>query len=290
MKYLGGKQRLGKHLSPVLMKLWDINQSNQMQSNQMQLQGYLEPFCGSLGVLKNMAPQIPPNMPIVANDYHPDLIQMWKEVKADTFIYPPSISEEEFLSAKALLSPSAHKSFVGFGMSFGGRFFGVYAHKYLNGKKEDFCKEMTHSLQKAKPLIQNVEFTNQSYLDLRPENMFIYCDPPYAFTKFPIKYRRDVKKYDKFDTPLVWETVRKWSVDKNNLVVVSELTAPPDFIEIWNLDRYRSACQSTKTRFKNIVVDSKEEEESTTKTEKLFIYSQTPYQYNITDIDITITI
>jgi len=270
MKYLGGKQRLGKHLSPVLKKLWDINESNN-------LQGYIEPFCGSLGVLKNMAPQIPPNMPIIANDYHPDLIQMWKEVKADVFVYPPSISEEEFLLAKTLQSPSAHKAFVGFGMSFGGRFFGVYAHKYLNGKKEDFCKEMMHSLHRMKPLIQNVEFTNESYLDLKPENMFIYCDPPYAFTKFPIKYRRDVKKYDKFDTPLFWETVRMWS--KNNLVVVSELTAPPDFVEIWNLDRYRSACQSTKTRFKNIEADSKEEEESTNKTEKLFIYSQSPYNY-----------
>ena len=98
---------------------------------------------------------------------------MWKEVKEGTFIFPASISEEEYFAAKALTSPNAHKSFVGFGMSFGGRFFGAYAHKYINAKKEDFCKEMVNSLKHTAPLIQNVTFTNKSYLDLNPTNKFI---------------------------------------------------------------------------------------------------------------------
>ena len=135
MKYLGGKQRLGKHLAPFLKKL--INKMHKCN-------GYIEPFCGSCGVLKNMTDLFPLISKIIANDYHPDLIQMWKEVQAGTFVYPSSISEEEYLAAKALPSPSAHKSFVGFGMSFGGRFFGAYAHKYINAKKEDFCKEMVN--------------------------------------------------------------------------------------------------------------------------------------------------
>ena len=70
MKYLGGKQRLGKHLAPVLHEIWESNED---------LNGYLEPFCGSLGVLKNMTDIDTKN--IQANDYHADLIQMWKEVK-----------------------------------------------------------------------------------------------------------------------------------------------------------------------------------------------------------------
>ena len=130
MKYLGGKQRLGKHIAPVLKDLWNKLLKTEEFKN---LNGYLEPFCGSCGVLKNMA-DICDN--IQANDYHPDLIQMWIEVKAGTFVFPISISEEEYFIAKALPSPNAHKSFVGFGMSFGGRFFGAYAHKYINDKKE----------------------------------------------------------------------------------------------------------------------------------------------------------
>ena len=46
MKYLGGKQRLGKYIAPVLLDIWDYDDS---------LDGYMEPFCGSLGVLKNVA-------------------------------------------------------------------------------------------------------------------------------------------------------------------------------------------------------------------------------------------
>jgi hypothetical protein len=41
--------------------------------------------------------------------------------------------------------------------------------------------------------------------------------------------------------------MREWS--KDNLVVVSEVSAPDDFKEIWSQVRYRSACQSTKTRY-----------------------------------------
>jgi DNA adenine methylase len=255
MKYLGGKQRLGKHLSPYLHEIWDKNEK---------LVGYMEPFCGSLGVLKNMTDI--DSKKIVANDYHADLIEMWKEVQAGTFEYPSSISEKEYLEAKEMESPSAYKAFVGFGMSFGGRYFGAYSQKYLNGKKEDFCKEMVNSLTRTAPLIQNVKFMNKDYRKLKPKNMLVYCDPPYAKTKFPIKYRREVKKYDTFDNEEFWDVVRDWS--KNNVVVVSETTAPDDFVEVWNQERYRSAAQSSKTRF-----SAKSKKPSDTHTvEKLFVH------------------
>jgi DNA adenine methylase len=272
MKYLGGKQRLGKHLAPVLKLLWNYV----LEITGKPLDGYLEPFCGSLGVCRNMT-DLTTDV-FIANDYHPDLIQMWNEVKYETFVYPESVSEEDYLAAKKLPSPSALKAFIGFGMSFGGRFFGAYAHKYMNEKKEDFCKEMIHSLKRAAPLIKNVEFTNKSYLELTPTNMFIYCDPPYKYSKFPIKYRRDVKKYDVFDNDLFWETMRKWS--ENNFVVVSEMDAPEDFIEIWNQERYRSAAQSKKTRFKPDLPNSTSSSE-TNKTEKLFIYSKCAFPWKI---------
>ena len=78
MKYLGGKQRLGKHISPKLHDIWDKNEK---------LVGYMEPFCGSLGVLRNMHDI---DASSHANDYHSDLIKMWKEVKSGKFKYPTS--------------------------------------------------------------------------------------------------------------------------------------------------------------------------------------------------------
>ena len=269
MKYLGGKQRLGKHIAVFLKEIW-----NQCSLNNIYFQKYLEPFCGSLGVLKEMT-GLPASVSIVANDYHPDLIEMWKCVRDKTLVFPESVSEEEYNNAKQLESPSSLKSFIGFGLSFGGRYFGAFAHKYVNDKKEDFCKEMRNSLIRMAPLIKNVEFTNEKYQSLTPSDSFIYCDPPYKQTKYPIKYRTGIKKYDTFDTNEFWETMRKWS--ETNLVIVSELSAPDDFIEIWNLNRYRSACQSTKTRFKPKKEETEEKESETHQVEKLFIWSKSKY-------------
>ena len=96
MKYLGGKQRLGKHLAPVLKELWNYV----LNATETPLDGYMEPFCGSLGVFRNMTNLTTDKF--IANDYHPDLIQMWTEVKNETFVYPESVSEEEYLAAKKL--------------------------------------------------------------------------------------------------------------------------------------------------------------------------------------------
>ena len=252
MKYLGGKQRLGKHISPKLHDIWDKNEK---------LVGYMEPFCGSLGVLRNMHDI---DASIHANDYHSDLIKMWKEVKSGKFKYPTSISEEEYLKAKEMKSPSAYKAFVGFGMSFGGRYFGAYSQKYLGDKKEDFCKEMVNSLTRTAPLIQKVKFTNKDYKELNPKKMLVYCDPPYEYSKYPIKYRRDVKKYDTFDNEEFWDVMRKWS--KNNVVVISEMVAPDDFVEIWKQQAKRSAARSVRGKGKDNT------DTTTSGVEKLFVH------------------
>lgn len=276
MKYLGGKNRLGKYLSPFLMELYQHINHTQSKTKLRKLKGYVEPFCGSLGVLKQIAmfnhqngitstrnTSVASNMKIYAYDYHEDLIALWKEVQSNTFEYPISISEQEYNDAKLIPSPSAYKAFVGFGLSFGGRYFGAYAQKYLNGRTDNFCREMSNTLKKVAPYIHNVNFRCKDYRKLRHKGMFIYCDPPYAKTKYPIRYRRDIKKYDIFDNDTFWETVRKWSRD--NFVVVSETTCPDDFVEIWRMTRYRSAAQSKKTRFLH-----KTESHA---VEKLFVHS-----------------
>lgn len=254
MKYLGGKQRLGKRISPILHTLWERGKYN----------GYIEPFCGSLGVFQHMT-TLSNAKTIVANDYHPDLIALWNDLQKGVFQSPDSVSEKEYNEAKLLKSPNSMKAFIGFGMSFGGRYFGAYAPKYLGNKKEDFCKEMKNSLSRIAPKIRlpKVKFQNSRYQDLRPKDKLIYCDPPYRVTKYPIKYRTSTKEYDIFDSDEFWDIMRKWS--KTNLVIISETTAPSDFVEVWNNDMYRSAAQSTKTRFKS----------KTTKTlqnEKLFVH------------------
>ena len=249
MKYLGGKYFIGKELSEVmksLVKKEDVN-------------GYLEPFCGALSVLTYMNEEFD----CTASDYHPDLIEMWKSVQNNTFIPPKKITEKDYNKIKKLPSPNALKAFIGFGCSFGGRFFGAYADKYANGKNEDYLKEEINSINRKKLKIKGVKFKCKNYKEYNPNKMLVYCDPPYENTKFPIKYRRDTKYYDEFDNNEFWNIMREWS--KNNIVFISEITAPKDFIEIWNKNSHRSVAQSSKTRYKS--------KSDTFKTEKLFIHN-----------------
>ena len=248
MKYMGGKYFLGKEISDVMKSI--------ISSEDVKY--YFEPFCGALSVMEKMND----TYRCIASDYHPDLIQLWKEVQEDTFIPPQEITEEIYHKSKELISPSSMKGFIGFGMSFGGKFYAGYADKYKNNKKENYLQEAINSIQRKKQKIQGIEFVCKSYDEWEPKDQLIYCDPPYQNTKFPIKYRRETKNYDEFDNDKFWDIMRKWS--KNNYVFISETSAPDDFVSIWEKKSHRSASQSEKTRYKN--------KSEIYTTEKLFVY------------------
>jgi len=249
MKYMGGKYMLKKKISSILKKYISSEE----------VDGYLEPFCGALNIIMEMNNHY---NECLASDYHPDLIQLWKEVQNGTFICPTEMNETIYHECKNLKSPHSLKGFVGFSLSFGGKYFAGYADKYKNDKKEDFLKEATNSIKKIKPKIKNIKFNCCSYDSLNPTNKLIYCDPPYQETNNPIKYRTDTKKYDTFDNKKFWNIMRQWS--ENNYVFISETTAPNDFIPIWTNQTHRSASQSNKTRYKN--------NSNQFITEKLFIH------------------
>ena len=245
MKYLGGKHQNGKYIAEVLNLLAPPDE----------VDGYFEPFCGSLGVFKHMTNY----NKSVASDIHLDLIQLWTEVQDNTFI-PPNykITDKVWEKTKKLKSPNALKAFVGFGCSFGGVFFIGNAQKYDKQGKRDFRQECINSINKIKPFIQkkNVVFENKSYDQFNPNNMLIYCDPPYKGTT---KY----KGLEDFNHNKFWQTMRKWS--KNNIVVISEESAPDDFICIWEKNKRRTLLKTSPTK------DNKSNKRFYAK-EKLFTY------------------
>ena len=73
------------------------------------------------------------------------------------------------------------------------------------------------------------------------------------------KFNSDKQVDDKF-----WEIMRIWSTE--NIVFISETTAPNDFVCVWEKSTHRTAAQSDKTRYKT----NNTEKYS---TEKLFIHS-----------------
>lgn len=236
MKYMGGKNKISKYIAEFIKNL----------VNKDMVDGYLEPFCGSLAITVHMTDY----KKVIASDNHPDLIKLWKSVQQNKFRPPKTLTEDKWNKIKNYKSPSALKAFVGFGCSFGGKFFGGYAQKYTNGKKEDFLKAATNSINKIKLKITDVKFYKKDYKKWNPRNMLIYCDPPYMKINFPVNYRITTKKYTEFDNKEFWNVMRKWS--KTNLVFISEQHAPADFISIWSKKKYRSISQSSKTRYKSL--------------------------------------
>ena len=116
---------------------------------------------------------------------------------------------------------------IGFIASFGGKFFdGSYGR--------DDCYKSNPSLsrhtQKKNNILRQVDslkdctFETKDFFTLDIKNAVIYCDPPYnKTTKYP---------YDIYETDKFWNKVRELSRD--NIVLVSELSAPDDFIELWH--------------------------------------------------------
>tara|TARA_Y100000389_G_C17413352_1_gene492234 strand:+ start:226 stop:1041 length:816 start_codon:yes stop_codon:yes gene_type:complete len=227
MKYLGAKHLIGNYISTYINSIVtpDI------------VDGYLEPFAGSLGVFKEM---IKYNYKkYIASDLQPDIILMWKKLQNNQLILPKTFDEELWIKLKNTQSPNALKAVAGFGMSFGGQYFSGYIQKYANGSNRDFYKEFLNSLNKIKKLIQksNIKFYNKSYDSYKPVNMLIYCDPPYKNT---VGYDTGNFDHNKF-----WEVMRIWS--KKNYVFISEEKAPNDFKVVWKKIKRRTLNSSTRS-------------------------------------------
>ena len=226
MKYLGGKHGMGKQLAEYMSTTCASNDVN----------GYLEPFCGSLGVFKHMTDK--GYNEYVASDTHSDLILMWKSIKQNKLKLPKNVTEKEYKRIKNSKSPNALKAVAGFGLSFGGKYFAGYAQKSVGNSGRNFLIEFKTSIDKIKPKIQksNVKFYNKSYDEFKPTNMLIYCDPPYKNTQG--------YSTGDFDHLKFWNIMREWS--KTNCVFISEESAPSDFKVVWKRDKRRTLDHTSR--------------------------------------------
>lgn len=200
MRYMGGKMRIGKQLASVIQRFEPIS--------------YHEPFCGMFSVGKHIVcPQR------TASDIHPDLILLLQAVRDGWQDMPTHVTEAQY-NALRLAEPSPTRAIVGFGCSFYGKFYGGFGRDPSMG---DFGSIAKKNMLKLAPMIQGVEFTNESYQSYRDKAQVLYCDPPYFGTT-------DYSSGE-FDHVAFWEWVRAQS--QRRIVVVSEYTAPEDFKIIW---------------------------------------------------------
>ena len=263
MQYFGGKHFTAKKTTDLLKTMMKKGQT------------YLEPFVGAAWIVSNMNVK-----KRFASDTNPYLIALYKALQ-EGWMPPADVGEELYVKLRKCTGKQKQDGpqipldetpdflgdgyqlaligFAGCACSFAGIWYGSYArdpkHPGMN-----FAEKGRKTLHDLRPFISEnkkhdilpVKFRCCSYDEWNPKNAIIYCDPPYNATNQP--YFSKV-----FDTDKFWDTMRKWS--ENNIVVISEYSAPDDFHVIASLP--------TKTK-----IDCKTAADAR-RSEKIF--SKTPY-------------
>lgn len=212
---MGGKGRIAKALSAVIL---DATTDRGR---------YVEPFIGGGAMAAKMGQHF---SAAVYSDIHPDLVLMWEAALAG-WGPPTDVSYEMYQELRYTSEPSALRGFVGFGGSFGGRWFEGYARGGFNanGTPRNHQAESSRAVLKDVATMRAKTSTDILCRDAltitaAPGDV-IYCDPPYADTK-------NYSRLDALDHRKFWEVAESW-VESGASVFVSEYAAPDGWECAW---------------------------------------------------------
>lgn len=167
MRYLGGKKRQAKEIVRAVERLTP------------DFKTYVEPFCGALWSAVAMMQRFP-DRKYILNDINPHLICFWEEARRG-WNPPAKVSEATYAKynrERPLDDPMT--GYVGFALSFGGKFFGGFARDRAG--QRDFEAEASRSTLRKIDTIRtaNVLFKCGPYHELViPNKAAVYLDPPY---------------------------------------------------------------------------------------------------------------
>jgi len=228
MMYMGSKNRIAKHLLPIILK------------DRKQGQWYVEPFVGGA----NMIDKVDGNR--VGLDSNQYLISFFNALKSG-WLPPNEVTKCFYYEVKNNKDdyPLELVCFVGFLCSFGGKWFGGYAH---NKQGYNYAGIGRRSVLKQLEKIQSCKFVHKKYQDLEfNSKCIIYCDPPYEGTT---KYKDD------FNHSEFWEWARNKSIEGHS-IFVSEYNAPKDFKCVKSLEASEKINKNNYSK----------------RVEKLFVYN-----------------
>ena len=212
---MGGKSRISKQISEILNSAINKNKP------------FVSLFCGSCAIESKVQADVK-----ILNDKHPYLIAMWQALQ-NGWMPPDVVTKEEYYHVKANMDENpALTGFVGFGCSFGGKWWGGYAK---DKRGDDYCGQAKRGLLKDFSGVRHATFTCLDYHDVEiPDGAVVYCDPPYANTTG--------YTVGQFDTNEFWDYMRQLS--KRCDVYISEESAPDDFECIWSKEKIRTLEKS----------------------------------------------
>lgn len=214
---MGGKCRISNEIASIINPFtWGQDEDHRP---------FVSLFCGSCAIEAKVKADIK-----ICNDIHPYLIAMWEGLQ-NGWTPPDTISKEEYQYIKAHKDENpALTGFVGFGCSFGGKWFCGYAHdkrgvrNYCGNAKSTTAKDLTG--------LKTAIFVCGDYRDvIIPEQSVVYADPPYE----------KATKYSTgdFDHSAFWNYMRQLA-KQGHKVFISEEHAPDDFECVWQQELTRT--------------------------------------------------
>ena len=228
MKYMGSKNRIAKHILPIMLA----------EAEKNGITKWVEPFVGGA----NLIDKVPDTFVREWYDINQHTIAALIAIRDMVDMLPNSIREEEY---KRLFGtpPNPVSSFTRFVCSFGGKFENGYARE-KGSDDSTFCGYGKRNARKQHPLLQTVKLGVASYLDLDIQNSLIYCDPPYQGTT---GYKTGSFNHEQF-----FQWCRDMRV-KGNIVFVSEYNAPDDFECVWQGEIKTNFSSTRKSATHNAV-------------------------------------
>lgn len=220
---MGSKNRIAKHLLPIMLE----NRNGRT---------WVEPFVGGANMIDKVDGKR------IGADFNEYVISLFTGIQ-NGFIPPNEVSEEEYKQTRLNRVVTPLVSFIGFGCSYSGKWFGGYARGNTNkGQPRNYCLESKKNILKQAENLKGVEFIHSSYQDLEiPANSLIYCDPPYEGTT---KYK------DGFSHTEFWEWCRT-KTKEGHQVFISEYNAPSDFKSIYSKEVNSSLTKDTGSKKAN---------------------------------------
>jgi len=114
---------------------------------------------------------------VIAVEAHPGLVSLHRAV-ADGWVPPEHVTEAEYQEIRRGDSTTALAAFVGFGCSFGGKWWGGYAK---NNRGDNYAQQSSKALRRdARANVEHVASDALTWDCAGAE--VVYCDPPYTGT------------------------------------------------------------------------------------------------------------
>ena len=220
MRYQGGKSRIAQDIASVIsVRGGDC---------------FVSLFCGSCAVES----KVQGFSRKILNDRHQYLIALLQGVQRG-YELPESITPEQYRHIREHKDDDPTLTgFVGFGCSFGGKWFGGYAR---NTTGTNYAAQSKRSLLKDMATLQDATFVCADYRRVCiPPRAVIYADPPYNNTT---GYHGD-----RFDSAEFWIAMRLLA-DTGHTVFVSEQEAPPDIQCVWERKFTRTLDRNKSNQF-----------------------------------------